>query len=80
VDDKGYVSLTGRSKEIIITAGGENIPPVHIENTIKKELDAISNAFLVGEQRKYLTVLITIKVGSRLHDNSELPQLITSIL
>ena len=43
---QGYVTLSGRIKEIIITSGGENIGPVQIEDVIKEELPCLSNAMV----------------------------------
>eukprot|EP00357_Protocruzia_adherens_P027081 CAMPEP_0115002396 /NCGR_PEP_ID=MMETSP0216-20121206/17976_1 /TAXON_ID=223996 /ORGANISM="Protocruzia adherens, Strain Boccale" /LENGTH=672 /DNA_ID=CAMNT_0002367973 /DNA_START=282 /DNA_END=2300 /DNA_ORIENTATION=- len=61
IDEDGFLWITGRKKELIITAGGENIPPVLIEDTIKEECPIISNIMIVGEQKKFLTAIITLK-------------------
>ena len=62
VDSDGFFYITGRMKEIIITAGGENIAPVPIEESIKGELDdIISQAVVVGDKRKHLSVILTLK-------------------
>ena len=58
VDADGFLSITGRIKELIITAGGENIPPVLIEEMWKDEMSAISNCCTIGDKRKYLVMLV----------------------
>ena len=63
IDDDGFLFLHGRLKELIITAGGENIAPIPIENNIKDELpDVLSYVVVVGDKRKYLTCLLTLRV------------------
>lgn len=57
----GFMKITGRTKELIITAGGENIPPVLIENELKKAMPAVSNVMVIGDKRKFLTFLISLK-------------------
>ena len=50
--------------EIIITSGGENMAPVPIEDRIKEEVPFLSNVMVIGDKRKYITCLVTLKVSS----------------
>lgn len=59
IDPDGFLSITGRKKEIIITSGGKNITPANIEGAIKNH-PLVSEAVVIGDRRKYLTALVTL--------------------
>ena len=65
VDHDGYLSITGRKKDIIITAGGKNLTPANIENDLK-QCRWISQAVMHGDKRPFPVVLITL-------DEEEMP-------
>jgi long-chain acyl-CoA synthetase len=59
IDDDGYLRITGRKKDIIITAGGKNLTPSNLENDLKKSR-LVSQAVMHGDRRPYPTMLITL--------------------
>lgn len=59
VDNEGWIKITGRKKDIIITAGGKNITPSEIENGLKFS-PYIQDAVVIGDQRKFLSALVMI--------------------
>jgi long-chain-fatty-acid--CoA ligase ACSBG len=61
MDKDGFFYITGRMKEIIITSGGENIAPVPVEDAVKKNAPFLSNVILIGDKRKFISCLVTLK-------------------
>jgi long-chain-fatty-acid--CoA ligase ACSBG len=59
--DGRFLKITGRIKELIISAGGENIAPVPIEDKFKIQCTACSNIMMIGEQRRFMSAIITFK-------------------
>lgn len=60
LDEDGYLRITDRKKDIIVTAGGKNVAPQKIESLLKTD-PLISQIVVYGDKRKYLTALITIE-------------------
>ena len=59
IDDDGFVTITDRKKDIIVTAGGKNIAPQNLENDLKTS-KYVSQALVIGDRRPYPAVLITL--------------------
>lgn len=59
LDDDGYLSITGRKKELIVTAGGKNVAPAVIEDRIRAHR-LISQAMVVGDNRPFVGALVTL--------------------
>lgn len=77
LDREGYVYITGRKKEIIVTAGGKNVSPAKLEDVIN-QCPLVSHAVVIGDRRKYIACLISLDryaVREWLQDNGRDPHL-----
>lgn len=59
LDDEGFLKITGRKKEIIVTAGGKNVAPAQLEDQIRASA-IVSQCVVVGDNRKFIGALITL--------------------
>ena len=76
IDDEGFLKITDRKKDLIITAGGKNIAPQNLENALKSSR-FVSQAIVVGDRRPYVTALVTLdeaELSSSGRDPQELVQ------
>lgn len=71
-DAHGYLKITDRKKDLIITAGGKNIAPQEIENRVKHAHPLISQVVVIGDRRPFLTALVTLDEEKTQGKGSEL--------
>jgi long-chain acyl-CoA synthetase len=88
IDSDGFLHITGRKKDLIITAGGKNIAPKNIESSMK-DLNVVGEAVVIGDRRKFLTALVSLDADAaaafskehgvdedKLHDSEKLREMI----
>jgi long-subunit acyl-CoA synthetase (AMP-forming) len=71
IDRDGFLSITGRKKELLVTSGGKKLAPAPIEGRLRA-VPGVGHAVLVGEQRKFIAALLTL-------DEAALPSLLASL-
>lgn len=69
IDEKGFLQITDRKKDLIITAGGENIAPALVEGYLKG-IPVVSQAVVIGDRQRYLSVLLTLN-AERIKQDAE---------
>ncbi len=72
-DEKGFLKITDRKKELIVTSGGKNVAPQKLENLLK-QIPSVSQALVYGDKRKYLVALITLSDPKTDPNDTELQQ------
>ncbi len=60
IDSDGFLTITDRKKDIIVTAGGKNVAPQNIESRLKARCSLLSHVVLHGDQRRFCTALVTV--------------------
>jgi long-chain acyl-CoA synthetase len=79
--DDGFLTITDRIKDIIVTAGGKNVAPQNIENALKGS-KYVSQALVIGDRRPYITALITLDETetAKLPEGTDLEALVQDVV
>jgi long-chain acyl-CoA synthetase len=77
IDEDGFLTVTDRKKDILVTAGGKNVSPQNIENLLKG-IPWVSQALVVGDRRPYIVALLTLDAEevAKLHDPQDVRALV----